>query len=51
MDKLTSVLEKFLMPISSWVSANKSLQGISKGFMRILPVTILSSLFYLMFYT
>lgn len=47
MDKLTSVLEKFLMPISSWVSANKSLQGISKGFMRILPVTILSSLFYL----
>lgn len=35
------------MPISSWVSANKSLQGIAKGFMRILPVTILSSIFYL----
>lgn len=47
METLTNVLEKFLMPISSWVSRNKSLQGISKGFMRILPVTILSSLFYL----
>lgn len=47
MEKLTQVLEKFLMPISTWVSSNKSLQGISKGFMRILPVTILSSIFYL----
>lgn len=47
MDKLTNVLEKLLMPISSWLSANKSLQGIAKGFMRILPVTILSSIFYL----
>jgi len=47
METLTNILEKFLMPISTWVSNNKSLQGISKGFMRILPVTILSSLFYL----
>ena len=47
MEALTNVLENFLMPISSWVSRNKSLQGISKGFMRILPVTILSSMFYL----
>ncbi len=47
MEALTNVLEKFLMPISTWVSNNKSLQAISKGFMRVLPVTILSSLFYL----
>ncbi|MDD8048247.1 MAG: PTS transporter subunit EIIC [Thomasclavelia sp.] len=47
MEKLTNVLNKFLMPISTWVSRNKSLQGIAKGFMRILPVTIISSLFYL----
>lgn len=47
MDKLTTIIEKFLMPISTWVTNNKSLQAISKGFMRILPVTILSSIFYL----
>lgn len=47
MNVLTACLEKFLMPISSWVTNNKALQGISKGFMRILPVTIISSLFYL----
>ena len=47
MDKFTSAIEKLLTPMSTWVSNNKSLQAISKGFMSILPVTIISSLFYL----
>ncbi|MGM9941963.1 MAG: PTS sugar transporter subunit IIC [Bulleidia sp.] len=47
MEKFTSMIENLLMPLSNWVSRNRSLQAISKGFMSILPVTIISSLFYL----
>ncbi len=47
MDKINSLVEKILLPFSAWVNNNKSLQAISKGFMSILPVTIISSLFYL----
>jgi PTS system cellobiose-specific IIC component len=47
MDKLNELVEKILMPFATWVNNNKSLQAISKGFMAILPVTIISSLFYL----
>lgn len=47
MEALTNASENFLMPISSWVSRNESLQEISERFMRILPVIILSSIFYL----
>ena len=47
MDKLNELVEKILMPFATWVNSNKSLQAISKGFMAILPVTIISSLFYL----
>lgn len=47
MDTFTEKLSKILMPAATWVTKNKSLQAVSKGFMAILPVTILSSLFYL----
>lgn len=47
MEKFTSLVEKVLMPISTKISANKSLQGVAKGFMRILPVTMIGSMFYL----
>lgn len=47
MDKFTTLIEKLLSPFSTWVSNNKSLQAVSKGFMAVLPVTIISSLFYL----
>lgn len=47
MDKFTSFIEKMLNPLSKWTANNKSLQAISKGFMAVLPVTIISSLFYL----
>lgn len=47
MEKFTSAIEKVLTPISVWVNNNKSLQAVAKGFMSILPVTIISSLFYL----
>lgn len=47
MNKITETLEKWLLPISSKISANKSLVAVSKGFMRILPVTMIGSIFYL----
>lgn len=47
MEKITNMLEKFLLPISEKIAANKSLQAVSKGFMRILPVTMIGSIFYL----
>lgn len=47
MDKFTTALEGFLMPISTKITANKSLQAVAKGFMRILSVTIIGSIFYL----
>ena len=47
MEKINSLVEKILLPFSAWVNSNKSLQAVSKGFMSILPVTIISSLFYL----
>lgn len=47
MDKFTSAIEKLLNPFSVWVTGNKSLQAIARGFMSVLPVTIISSLFYL----
>lgn len=47
MERFTSGIEKLLTPFSTWVANNKSLQAVAKGFMAILPVTIISSLFYL----
>lgn len=47
MNTLTEKFEKILMPISAKISSMKSLQAISNGFMRILPVTIIGSIFYL----
>ena len=47
MEKINSLVEIILLPFSAWVNSNKSLQAVSKGFMSILPVTIISSLFYL----
>lgn len=47
MDKLISVLEKYLLPISEKISSNKSLQAVSRGFLALLPVTIVGSIAYL----
>ncbi len=47
MDKLTKALEKVLMPISAKISGNKSLQAVAKGFISILTVTLVGSIFYL----
>lgn len=47
MERFTSIIEKVLMPISTKITSNKSLQGVSKGFMTLLPVTIIGSMFYL----
>lgn len=47
MEKLIILLEKYLLPISEKISANKSLQAISRGFLALLPVTIVGSIAYL----
>jgi len=47
MEKLIIVLEKYLLPISEKISSNKSLQAISRGFLALLPVTIVGSIAYL----
>lgn len=47
MEKFTKALEKILMPISAKISSNRSLQAVAKGFMSILTVTLVGSIFYL----
>lgn len=47
MENFTNKIEKFLLPISEKISGNKSLQSVSKGFMLILSVTMIGSIFYL----
>ncbi|AMC93475.1 hypothetical protein AOC36_05620 [Erysipelothrix larvae] len=47
MEKITQMLENTLLPISEKIAGNKSLQAVSRGFMRILPVTMIGSMFYL----
>lgn len=40
MNKFMNALEKFILPLSNNLSANKVLQGISKGLMSLMPVFI-----------
>lgn len=47
MDKITSVLEKYLLPISEKITGIKSLQAVAQGFVALLPVTIIGSIAYL----
>lgn len=47
MEKLTSMLEKFLLPISERISSNKYLQAVASAFLALLPVTIVGSVAYL----
>ena len=49
MDKLTSALEKYVLPIAEKISANKSLQAVMSGFMVVLPITILGAIATLLF--
>lgn len=48
MSKFMDFMEERLLPIAGKLSANKYLQGINKGFMIILPLTIFGSLFTLL---
>lgn len=50
MNTFTQKLEGILMPIATKISSIKALQAVSNGFMRILPVTIIGSVFYLIVY-
>lgn len=43
MEKIMSLLEKFVLPLSQKLSTNKILQAISKGLMGTMPVLILGS--------
>lgn len=44
MDKFTSTLENYVLPIAEKISANKSLQAVMSGFMVVLPITILGAI-------
>lgn len=48
MDKMMSFLEKYLMPISGKMSANKYLRAISGGFIAIMSANIIGSMFTLL---
>ena len=48
MDKMMNFLEKYLMPISGKMSANKYLRAISGGFIAIMSANIIGSMFTLL---
>lgn len=48
MEKLTSLIEKVLMPIASKFSSNRYLKAISNGFAILLPVTMIGAIFTLL---
>lgn len=45
MEKFTSLIEKFLMPLASKLSSNKYLKAISNGFGILLPVIMVGAIF------
>lgn len=47
MDKLTSIIEKYLMPVSEKLGNNKYLQAMQQGIMASMPLIIIGSLFTL----
>lgn len=48
MEKLTSLLEKYLVPFSSKLSANRFLKSISEGFSILLPIVMAGAIFTLL---
>lgn len=48
MEKLTSYLERILVPIAEKLSRNKSLKAISNGFAMLLPITMIGAIFTLL---
>lgn len=48
MDKLTSLLEKTLLPLANKLSANKMLTAITNGFSALLPITMIGAIFTLL---
>lgn len=48
MEKLTSFLEKFLLPIANKLSTNRFLKAISNGFSTLLPITMIGAIFTLL---
>lgn len=48
MNKLTEILERFLLPISEKIAQVKVLQAVSHAFVALLPVTIVGSIAYLL---
>lgn len=48
MNKLTEVLEKYLLPLAQRLSANRYLKSISNGFSACLPIIIVGALFTLL---
>lgn len=48
MEKFTSLIEKFLMPLASKLSSNKYLKAISNGFGILLPVIMVGAIFTLL---
>lgn len=48
MEKLTSFLEKYLVPFSTKLSANRFLKSISEGFSILLPVVMAGAIFTLL---
>lgn len=48
MQKLTSLIEKYLLPLANKLSANKYLGAISNGFSMLLPITMVGAIFTLL---
>lgn len=48
MDKVTGVVEKYLLPAAEKLSTNKYLKAISKGFSIILPIIMIGAIFTLL---
>ena len=48
MDKLTAILEKYLVPLADKLSHNRYLGAISTGFSYLLPITMIGAIFTLL---
>lgn len=48
MEKLTSILEKYLVPLATKLSSNKYLKAISEGFSTLLPIIMIGAIFTLL---
>lgn len=48
MEKFTSVMERFLVPLADKLSSNRYLSAISAGFAQLLPITMIGAIFTLL---